>query len=160
MKLDRLSRMLEEVGVREGISDLRFGHENRAVMPLAGGLRLCFEYNEAADLLFLHMSVIELVAAPAQRCAMLETMLSLNFLKLGTCKGELSLQQQGTQAVYQIGLPTAALNVDRLNGEIKRFLAQHRECRQALEDVALPAMPSAVLTRANGHAELLRRLAR
>ena len=160
MKMERVSRMLEEVGLRDGIRDLRLSHEGTAALQLTGGKKVFFEYQEEADFLFLYMPVLDLPGHAASLSALLEAMLDRNFLKLGTGKGELSILRDKKQAVYQIALATATLDADRLDREIDELLKQREKCRHALERAKPFAADKPSVSQDNGRAQLLPRLNR
>ncbi len=133
MKMERLSRILEEVGLRDGITNLRLNNEGTAALQLSGGRKLCFEYQEDEDLIFLYMPVIDLASKSVDRSALIEAMLSLNFLKLGAGRGELSIDRDTEQAICQIAFTSTSLDADKLDEEIDNFLKQRVECRHVLE---------------------------
>jgi hypothetical protein len=132
-QLEKLSRMLAEVGLRDGIQGLRLSHEGTAMLALSGGKKLGFEYNEELDSLLLHMPVMNLPTDSGRRLAMLEAMLAKNHLKSGGVRGELALDEQREQAIYQCALPVDSLDADRLDREIDIFLRQRDLFRFSLE---------------------------
>lgn len=133
MRMEKLSRILEQVGQRDGIQGLRLGPEGTAMLALGGGKQLGFEFNESLDLLLLYMPVLDLPADPGRRLAMLESMLAKNYLKAGDCPGELSVDIQRGQAVYQCAFRADSLDADKLDLEIDHFLRQRDLYRHALE---------------------------
>ena len=137
---DRLSRLLEEVGKRDGIEGLRLNHEGTAALHLTSGKKVYFEYQENAAVLVLYMPLFDLPRDPKRRLACLEQMLDRNFLKLKTGRGELSLMRESDQAVYQIVLQAAGLNVDRLDDSINEILEQYDACVSALKSPIFNAL--------------------
>lgn len=136
-----VSSVLEKVGMRDGIKDLRLNHEGTASLRLTGGKKINFEYQEGTRLLLLYMPLIDLPRDEKRRLALLEHMLERNFLKLRTGDGELSLMREGDQAIYQVALPATGLNVERLDSAIDKLLAQYEACMSALENAMFSTAP-------------------
>lgn len=158
---ERLSRILEEVGKRDGIEGLRLGHDDTAALDLTSGKKVYFEYQESAASLVLYIPLLDLPRDPKRRLACLEQMLDRNFLKLKTGPGELSLMRESDQAVYQIALQAAALDADRLDRSIDEILEQHDACRSALEKAISSAVPlPSLLSGDGGRQQLLANLRR
>jgi hypothetical protein len=147
---ERVSRLLEEVGKRDGIEGLRLGHDDTAALDLTSGKKVYFEYHESAALLVLYMPLLDLPRDPKRRLACLEQMLERNFLKLKTGQGELSLMCESDQAVYQIALHVTALDVDRLDRSIDEILEQYDTCRSALEKTISGTVPRPSLSSQDG----------
>lgn len=161
LERERLSRILEEVGKRDGIEGLRFGHDDTAALDLTSGKKVHFEYQEGAASLVLYVPLLDLPRDPERRLACLEHMLDRNFLKLKTGQGELSLMRESDQAVYQITLQAAALDVDRLDRSIDEILKQYDTCRSALEKTISATAPrSSLSSRDGGRQQLLANLRR
>ena len=134
MNQEKLSRVLEEVGLRDGITDLHLNHEGTAALRLTGGRHIYFEYQEDLSLLFLYIGVCDLPPDVADRMACMEAMLGCNFLKLGTGRGELAISLDKKQATYQVALDATTLNPDSLDRAIDALLKQHHECLSVLKN--------------------------
>lgn len=150
LEKERLSRILEEVGMRDGIKGLRLSHEGTAALDLTNGKKIFFEYQESTALLVLYIPLLDLPRDAKQRLACLEQMLGRNFLKLQTGQGELSLMRETGRAVYQIALQAATLDADRLDCSIDEMLEQHDACMSALESAIFAAVPRQSLSRQDG----------
>jgi hypothetical protein len=150
MEKERLSRLLEEVGKRDGIEGLRLSHEGTAALNLTGGKKVYFEYQESAGSLVLYMPLLDLPRDAKRRLACMEQMLDRNFLKLKTGRGELSLMRESDQAVYQIVLKTAGLDADQLDGSINDMLKQVDACMSALENATSSTAPRQSASRQDG----------
>jgi hypothetical protein len=138
---ERLSGLLEEVGKRDGIEGLRLSHEGTAALNLTSGKKVYFEYQENAAALVLYMPLFDLPRDPKRRLACMEQMLDRNFLKLKTGRGELSLMRESDQAVYQIVLQAAGLNVDLLDDSINEMLEQYEASVSVLKSPISNALP-------------------
>lgn len=150
LEKERLSRILEEVGMRDGIKGLHLSQEGTAALKLTSGKKIFFEYQESAASLVLYMPLLDVPRNAKQRLACLEQMLVRNFLKLQTGPGELSLMRETGQAVYQIVLQAAQLDADRLDRYVDEMLEQYEACMLALENAIFAIGPRHPLPRQDG----------
>ena len=132
-EMERLSNIVNEVGRRDGVDDLRLGSEGTAALTFKSGKRIFFEYVEESARLFVYTPLMHLPPDEERLSTLLKSMLTCNFLKLDTGKGELSISPDMQQAIYQVGLDIHGLDADQLDNAINDVLKQRDECLYQLE---------------------------
>lgn len=123
-ELERISRIVNEVGRLDGIDDLRLSREGTATLSYQSGRTIYFEYIEANERLFLYSPLMRIPPDEPRRLVLFEAMLHSNFLKLATGHGELSISRNMQQVMYQYSLETVSLDISRLNHAIDNVLSR------------------------------------
>lgn len=125
-QLEKIKKILSEVGSRDGINGLTLNAEGTGGLELTNRVKLFFEYFEESERLYLYTPLMDIPRDDARRLLLYEAMLSCNFLNLVCGRGALALFAPQEQAVYQIWLDVDRLDADLLDKEIDELL-QFRE---------------------------------
>jgi len=130
-EIDKVNEILDQVGRLDGITSLRLSEQGAAKLQFAGGREVFFEYRHETSVLFLYIPLFRLPPDMARRESLMHAMLASNFLKLEG-SGELAIDEDSDQAIYQAGLDVHLLDVERLDRQIDELLRQSAEFRSAL----------------------------
>ena len=125
-QLEKINKILSEVGKRDGINGLTLNAEGTGGLELENRVKLFFEYVEESERLYLYTPLMDTPRDDARRLRLYEAMLDCNFLNLICSRGSLALFSPQEQAVYQIWLDVNRLDANLLDAEIDALL-QFRE---------------------------------
>lgn len=120
-EIQKLSLLLDELGDRYGIANLKLPAHGAVGLRLKDGSELYLEHAAELGRLYAYMPLLPLPAQEPARMAMMSRMLEFNFLGVEDIDGALSINR--SMATVHISLSISTLQFDALDRALQQLIA-------------------------------------